>query len=134
MRGLRSSKGRIRKMVGQVLRTRNLPEFFFKYDAGIERSVKLGSIIDRALAEDREAQRARGELDSDLDAEAGADPEATAAPPTAAASPTTAAAAPDDAEAPGLAPNASLFELADEPAGAEPEPEQDAGPAWYDEA
>ncbi len=61
MRGLDSAKGKIQSIVAKHLKTRVTPKLSFAYDEGIERSIRVSALITQALAEDREAQVARGE-------------------------------------------------------------------------
>lgn len=61
MRGLESATGKIQSIVAKHLKTRITPKLSFTYDEGIERSVRVSALIDKALAEDDEARVARGE-------------------------------------------------------------------------
>lgn len=65
LKGLESARGHLRSNLARTLRTRTTPDLKFIYDDGIERSIELGEIINKAVAEDHEAQRARGELTED---------------------------------------------------------------------
>lgn len=61
MRGLMAARGKIQATVAKHLKTRVTPHLAFAYDEGLERSVRVSELIDRALAEDDEARVARGE-------------------------------------------------------------------------
>jgi len=61
LRGLESARGKIQSIVASHLKTRVTPKLAFEYDEGIERSIKMSQLIDRALTEDDEARVARGE-------------------------------------------------------------------------
>ena len=92
MRALESARGRIQRTVAGHLRTRVTPTLRFAYDEGPERSMRVSKLIEQALAEDREAQRARGELPDDEPADQ--------APP-ATDEPDSTSQADDDAPKPG---------------------------------
>jgi len=61
MRGLESAKGMIQTIVAKHLTTRVTPELSFQYDEGVERSIRISALIEKALDEDDEARAARGE-------------------------------------------------------------------------
>ena len=61
LRGLESARGRIQSTVARHLQTRVTPKLAFEYDEGIERSIRMSSLIDQAIAEDDAARAARGE-------------------------------------------------------------------------
>jgi len=67
LKGLESARGRIQSLIAKHLHTRQTPRLSFRYDEGLERSVRLSRLIDDACAEDLEAQRARGELPDEPD-------------------------------------------------------------------
>lgn len=53
----------IQREVGAILKTRLTPKLQFRFDESLERMERLSGIIGDALAEDRENQVARGEID-----------------------------------------------------------------------
>ena len=61
MRALDSARGKIQAMVAGRLKTRITPHLAFHFDEGVERSVRMSELIEKARAEDRAAQAARGE-------------------------------------------------------------------------
>lgn len=61
MRGLDSARGRVQSIVAKHLKTRVTPRLAFEYDEGVERSIRIGKLIDRARAEDDAARIARGD-------------------------------------------------------------------------
>jgi ribosome-binding factor A len=61
LRGLDSAKGKIQSIVAKHLKTRVTPRLAFAYDEGLERSIRVSEIIEKALTEDDEARAARGE-------------------------------------------------------------------------
>lgn len=61
LRALESARGKIQAMVAARLKTRVTPELHFEFDEGLARSIRVSELIDKALAEDRAAQAARGE-------------------------------------------------------------------------
>ena len=62
MRGLESAKGKIQSIVAKHLTTRVTPRLAFVYDDGVERSIRVSEIINKALAEDDVSRVARGEV------------------------------------------------------------------------
>ncbi len=69
LRGLESAKGKIQSIVAGHLKTRVTPKLSFEYDEGIERSIRMSALIDRAVAEDDRARAARGEAPAPRDGE-----------------------------------------------------------------
>ena len=65
MRGLESAKGKIQAIVAKHLATRVTPKLAFEYDEGVERSIRISAIIEKALDEDDESRKARGEAPAD---------------------------------------------------------------------
>lgn len=61
LRGLESARGKIQAIVAKHLETRLTPKLAFEYDPGVERSIRISALIDKALDEDDEARAARGE-------------------------------------------------------------------------
>ena len=61
MRGLESAKGKIQSIVAKHLATRVTPKLSFEYDEGVERSIRISEIIEKALDEDDLSRAARGE-------------------------------------------------------------------------
>jgi ribosome-binding factor A len=61
LRGLESARGKIQAIVAKHLKTRVTPVLAFEYDEGVERSIRMSALIDKAVAEDDEARAARGE-------------------------------------------------------------------------
>ncbi|MCK6440387.1 MAG: 30S ribosome-binding factor RbfA [Planctomycetes bacterium] len=60
-RFFKDSAGYFRTLVAKRLDGRSTPQLNFYYDESAEREQRVTSLLDQALAEDREAQAARGE-------------------------------------------------------------------------
>lgn len=54
---LNEAAGFLRMQLGRVMKLRSIPQLHFFYDESIRRGVHLSSLIDRAVAEDREHQK-----------------------------------------------------------------------------
>ncbi|UAW97979.1 30S ribosome-binding factor RbfA [Halopseudomonas nanhaiensis] len=54
---LNEAGGFLRMQLGRVMKLRSIPQLHFHYDESIRRGVHLSSLIDRAVAEDREHQK-----------------------------------------------------------------------------
>jgi ribosome-binding factor A len=55
-RGLASAAGFLRTQLGHRMKLRVIPQLDFKYDASIERGVRLSHLIDEAVASDPKAE------------------------------------------------------------------------------
>lgn len=55
--GLNSSKGFIKKELGQRLRLRHIPELIFVLDQTIERGVYMDNLIDKVIKQDEENRK-----------------------------------------------------------------------------
>ncbi len=53
---LNEAAGFLRMQLGRVMKLRAIPQLHFHYDESIRRGVHLSSLIDRAVAEDRQHQ------------------------------------------------------------------------------
>ena len=53
---LNEAGGFLRMQLGRVMKLRSVPQLHFHYDESIRRGVHLSSLIDRAVAEDRQHQ------------------------------------------------------------------------------
>ena len=49
-----SAAGFLRMQLGKVMKLRTVPQLHFHYDESVRRGVHLSSLIERAVAEDRE--------------------------------------------------------------------------------
>jgi len=65
LEGLNSAMGYIRRQLAKTINLRNTPELTFLMDQSIAYGVNMSHRIDEVIAEDREAARARGELESE---------------------------------------------------------------------
>jgi len=54
LRALQRAAGYLRKRLGQEMRIRSVPELHFHHDASVETGLKMDSLIDAAVASDRE--------------------------------------------------------------------------------
>ncbi len=61
MAALGSARGRIQALVAPRIQARFCPRVDFAYDPGLAEAVRVSKIIDDAVKEDRERQKARGE-------------------------------------------------------------------------
>ncbi len=72
MRALKRGRGYIQSCVAGMLRMRTVPEIRFELDESIEKSIRIGQIISKAVEEDRERAVLRGEIPGEPgEAEAG---------------------------------------------------------------
>ncbi len=55
--GLNSSKGFIKKELGQRLRLRHIPELIFVLDETIERGIYMDNLIDKVIKQDEENRK-----------------------------------------------------------------------------
>ncbi|GGD07627.1 30S ribosome-binding factor RbfA [Halopseudomonas salina] len=53
---LKNVAGFLRMQLGKVMKLRSVPQLHFHYDESVRRGVHLSSLIERAVAEDREHQ------------------------------------------------------------------------------
>ncbi len=51
---LKDAAGFLRVQLGRVMKLRSIPQLHFHYDESVRRGVHLSSLIERAVAEDRE--------------------------------------------------------------------------------
>lgn len=61
LRILNDAAGFLRMQLGKSMKLRTVPQLHFNYDASIRRGVELSSLIERAVAEDRNHSDERGE-------------------------------------------------------------------------
>lgn len=54
LKALQRAAGYLRKRLGQEMRIRSVPELHFHHDASVETGLKMDSLIDAAVASDRE--------------------------------------------------------------------------------
>ena len=54
---LKDAAGFLRAQLGRVMKLRSIPQLHFFYDESVRRGVHLSSLIDRAVAEDRQHAR-----------------------------------------------------------------------------
>jgi ribosome-binding factor A len=66
---LNKAAGFLRRMVGQRLRLRSVPQIRFFYDESIEHGALMSALIDRAVAEDSHDASRRDEQDKDENGE-----------------------------------------------------------------
>lgn len=62
MHGLQHARGFLQAKVAARLQTRSTPNLTFRRDEGVKKSIEISRLIDEALASDRQAQQARGEV------------------------------------------------------------------------
>ena len=55
IRALNRAAGYLRKRLGQEMRIRSVPELHFHHDASVETGLKMDSLIEAAIASDRDA-------------------------------------------------------------------------------
>jgi ribosome-binding factor A len=51
---LKDAAGFLRVQLGRVMKLRSIPQLHFHYDESVRRGVRLSSLIERAVAEDRQ--------------------------------------------------------------------------------
>ncbi|WP_185268291.1 30S ribosome-binding factor RbfA [Halopseudomonas xiamenensis] len=54
---LKDASGFLRVQLGRVMKLRSIPQLHFHYDESVRRGVHLSSLIERAVAEDRQHAR-----------------------------------------------------------------------------
>jgi len=55
--GLQHAAGYLRSQLAQRIKIRIVPQLHFKYDASVERGIRLSQLIDAAVADDKKRKR-----------------------------------------------------------------------------
>jgi ribosome-binding factor A len=61
LRALNKAAGYLRRRLGQEMRIRSVPELHFEHDASVETGQQMDSLIDAAIASDRQDTGKRGD-------------------------------------------------------------------------
>ena len=61
LRALNKAAGYLRRRLGQEMRIRSVPELHFEHDASVETGQQMDSLIEAAIASDREGSGKRGD-------------------------------------------------------------------------